>query len=387
MTLTGTDRIASGKFRIPDAAAAGLLANPASVSSDLVHIRDILLEKGITLKAIFGPQHGYRGETQANMIEWKGYKDPESGIPVHSLYGENRSPTGEMLEGIELMIIDLQDVGTRCYTYTWTAILMMKECAASSISILVLDRPNPIGGESVEGPAVRKGYQSFVGLFPLPVRHGMTIGEILAMVNKESETGADLEIVTCKDWRREMYFRDTGLPWVLPSPNMPAPETAMAYPGTVMLEGTNISEGRGTTLPFQIIGAPFIEPRSFSEELARRSPGGAIFRPLHFRPTWDKYAGEICGGVQIHVSDRSIFSPVRTGAEIICAAASMYPDHFGFLPPPYEYETEHPPIDIISGSPRLRETVESGESTGPLFEAWKEEENLFMAKREEYRIY
>ncbi|MFO7914359.1 MAG: DUF1343 domain-containing protein [Candidatus Krumholzibacteriales bacterium] len=372
---------------MPGAAAAGLLANQASVSSKLVHIRDILIGRGVDLKAIFGPQHGYRGETQANMIEWESYTDPESGIPVYSLYGETRTPSDEMLDGIELMAIDLQDVGTRCYTYTWTAVLMMKACAANSIKVLVLDRPNPIGGESVEGPAVREGYQSFVGLFPIPVRHGMTIGEILAMVNREWGIGADVEIVPCGDWQREMYYQDTGLPWVLPSPNMPGPETALTYPGTIMLEGTNISEGRGTTLPFEIIGAPFIEPRGFSGELARRCPGGAIFRPLHFEPTWDKYAGEICGGVQIHVSDRDHFRPVRTGAEIICAAASLYPGHFRFLPPPYEYETEHPPIDIISGDPRLREMVESGTGTGPLFEAWLEEEKRFRAEREKYRIY
>lgn len=365
----------------------GLLANPASVSSDLAHISDILLKRGVRLKAVFGPQHGYRGETQANMIEWQGYTDKRSGIPVYSLYGQNRSPTPEMLDGLDLVIIDLQDVGARCYTYTWTAALMIKACAGNEVAVIIADRPNPIGGKSIEGPLIREGYRSFVGLHPIPLRHGLTMAEALNMINSEWSLDCDLETVPCTGWERGMYFSDTGLPWVMPSPNMAGHSTALVYPGTVMLEGTNISEGRGTVLPFEIIGAPYIEPRDFSCELSRRNPGGAIFRPLHFKPTWDKHAGEVCGGVQIHISNPDLFYPVRTGAWIIHTAATLYPEDFRFLPPPYEYETEKMPIDIISGSARLRRSVEEGTSPEGLFREWAEEEKNFGKRSKPYRIY
>ncbi|MBD3179802.1 MAG: DUF1343 domain-containing protein [Candidatus Latescibacteria bacterium] len=387
MVLTGSERIASGDYLIPEGTRAALLANPASVSSFLAHTADILIRGGISLKAVFGPQHGFRGETQANMIEWASYTDPATGIPVYSLYGEQRSPTTEMLEGIELMVIDLQDVGTRCYTYIWTAVLMMEKCAGLSIPVLVLDRPNPIGGESVEGPLIDEDYFSFVGLFPLPIRHGLTMAEILKMVNQERGIGCSLQTVCCRGWSRDIYFRETGLPWILPSPNMPSPDTALLYPGTVMLEGTNISEGRGTTLPFQIIGAPFIDPAILSEQLSARELAGAAFRPVYFKPTWDKYTGEVCGGVQIHVLDREIFQPVRTGVHIIDALSRICPDHFQFIPPPYEYEEEHMPIDIISGGDRLRRSIQRGFEPGRIFEEWEDQEKNFTLARERFTIY
>lgn len=365
----------------------GLLANPASVTADLRHVSAILLSAGVNLACIFGPQHGYRGNTQANMIEWEGYNDSDLGIPVHSLYGERREPSGAMLAGLDAVIIDLPDVGARPYTYLWTAVLMMRRCAATGAAVLVLDRPNPIGGTEIEGPILEEEYISFVGLHPIPQRHGLTIGETLAMIHWREKLSCPLDIVAMTGWNRTERFEETGLPWVLPSPNIPTPLTALLYTGTVMLEGTNISEGRGTTRPFEIIGAPWIEPARFSRELAGCGLPGAVFRPLWFTPTWDKYAGELCGGVQIHVVDGDAFRPVRCCAMIIAAAARLYPERFEWLNPPYEYDHRHRPIDIITGGPHLREAIDGTGDLGTLFERWKRDEDTFLEEREPYLIY
>jgi uncharacterized protein YbbC (DUF1343 family) len=365
----------------------GLLANPASVTRSLVSTIEVLLSCGTRVERIFGPQHGIRGDTQANMIEWEGFTDPASGIPVHSLYGARRSPDRGDLDGLDCIVIDLPDVGARPYTYLWTSLLTMRACAAAGVEVVVLDRPNPIGGNTVEGPLLDDRFRSFVGLFPLAMRHGLTIGEALAMMNSNGKDACSLKIVRMEGWERGMYFDGTAQPWILPSPNMPTLDTAIVYPGAVLLEGTNLSEGRGTTKPFEIIGAPWFEPRAFVAELASFGLAGVVFRPLHFTPAWDKYANEPCGGIQIHVMNRNEFQPVRCGAAIVATAARLHRDRFRWSAPPYEYEYATPPIDIISGSAALRETIDAGKSLSRLFDDWRADEERFRADRARFLLY
>jgi uncharacterized protein YbbC (DUF1343 family) len=365
----------------------GLLVNPASVTRSLASTLEVLLSCGTRVERIFGPQHGIRGDTQANMIEWEGFTDPASGIPVHSLYGARRAPNPGELDGLDCVVIDLPDVGARPYTYLWTSLLMMRACAAASAEVVVLDRPNPIAGDAIEGALLDERFHSFVGLYPLAMRHGLTIGEALAMMNSHERVACSLRVVRMRGWERGMHFDGTAQPWVLPSPNMPTPDTALVYPGAVLLEGTNVSEGRGTTRPFEIIGAPWIEPRAFVAELASFGLAGVVFRPLYFTPAWDKYANELCGGIQIHVTDRREFRPVRCGAAIVAAAARLHPDRFRWNAPPYEYEYTIPPIDIISGSAALRETIDAGRDLSRLFDDWRADEERFRAEREQFLLY
>ncbi|MBN1164050.1 MAG: DUF1343 domain-containing protein [Candidatus Krumholzibacteriota bacterium] len=387
VTRNGCDIMASQVSAHLRHRKVALLANPASVSGEIVHTSRILQENGINLVCLFGPQHGYRGETQANMIEWRDYAHPDLDIPVYSLYGSTRTPLPAMLEGIDTMVIDLPDTGARPYTYIWTALLTMRACSAADVNVLVLDRPNPVGGLAVEGPLLEERFHSFVGMFPLPLRHGMTIAEILSMINQGSMNSCRLEIVRMKKWKRSMFFEETELPWILPSPNIPHPGTALVYSGMVLLEGTNISEGRGTTRPFEIVGAPWIDPESFARQLSAAGMEGVIFQPFSFLPTADKYAGELCGGVHLHVNDRKAFRPVRCAARIISLAARLYPDRFGWHPPPYEYEETLMPIDIISGSSHLREHIDAGEKIDSLFESWREDEDRFSRERRRFLLY
>lgn len=387
MVLTGSDRLAEEGFERLRGAKTGLLCNSASVTSGLRHISDILISSKVALKALFGPQHGYYAQTQANMIEWETHPHSRLGIPVYSLYGERRKPSSEMIEGLDTVVVDLTDIGTRCYTYLWTATLMMRALSSASIPMIVLDRPNPIGGVCVEGPMLKKGYESFVGLFPLALRHGMTMGECLLMIAEEEGLGSKPEIVKVAGWRREMYFDETGLPWVLPSPNIPTPDSAIVYPGAVLFEGTNLSEGRGTTRPFEIIGAPWIDPYKLAGELSSAKDEGVFFRPVRFKPVSDKFRNIICGGIQIHVTDRRIFRPVRTAARIISAVVGMYPAEFEWSEPPYEYEEKIMPIDIITGSGKFREGIDSYFEVDDIFRPWEEEERAFINKRKEYLIY
>ncbi len=387
MVETGCDMISEESRAVLAGRRVGILVNPASVSRFLAPTLEVLLECGVRVERIFGPQHGIRGNTQANMIEWEGFTDPASGIPVHSLYGARRSPERGELDGLDCVVIDLPDVGARPYTYLWTSLLTMRACAAAGVEVVVLDRPNPIGGDAVEGALLDERFTSFVGLFPLPMRHGLTIGEALAMINSREGAGCSLRVVRMRGWSRGMHFDETGQPWVLPSPNMPAFDTALVYPGAVLLEGTNLSEGRGTTKPFEIVGAPWIEPRAFAAELASFGLGGVAFRPLHFTPAWDKFANELCGGVQIHVTDRRAFRPVRCGAAIVAAAAGLSRGRFRWSDPPYEYERDKPPIDIISGSAALRETIDAGDGLDRLFDDWRTDEERFRADRERFLLY
>jgi uncharacterized protein YbbC (DUF1343 family) len=387
MIRTGCDILASENCARLSGLRTGLLSNPASVDGGLRHVIDIVGGSYARLSCLFGPQHGLKGDTQANMIEWRGYTHPRLGIPVHSLYGDSREPDAAVLEKLDAVVIDLPDIGARPYTYLWTAALMMRACAATGTKVVVLDRPCPIGGSRVEGSILDMAYASFVGLHPLPMRHGLTIGEALRLINGSGAARCELEIIEMEGWARGMYFGETGLPWVLPSPNIPTPETALVYPGMVLLEATNVSEGRGTTRPFEIMGAPWIDPEALAGRLAARCGGGAIFRPLDFRPAFDKYAGELCGGVQIHVTDRDSFNPVRCAALALGEIAVMYPGHFEWLPPPYEYERKLMPVDILSGDSSLRETIGRGEGVEGLFARWLDDERRFEREREPWLFY
>jgi len=370
-------------------ARAGLLVHPASVNRRLEHTVSILLKsRKISLKALFGPQHGIRGETQDNMIEWEGFRDRETGLPVYSLYGRTRKPEKAMLKDIDVLMIDLQDIGSRYYTFIWTMELCMEACQDMRKSVVILDRPNPIGGLITEGPALDESFKSFVGQRPLPVRHGMTIAEIGLYIKHEYYPSLDFEILPMSGWARKDWFDETGLPWVMPSPNMPIPDTAIVYPGMCLLEGTNLSEGRGTTRPFEIFGAPYIKPDALVKRLNEYKLPGVIFRPLFFQPTFQKHAGKLCGGAQMHITGREKFKPFKTGVAVIMTALNLYPEDFKWKQPPYEYETKKMPIDILSGTDRLRKDMESGKSLNSMEEWWKEECAQFNKDvRKKYLIY
>jgi len=367
----------------------GLIIHPASVNRRLEHAVDLLMEsKNIELKALFGPQHGIRGETQDNMVEWEGFLDANTGIPVFSLYGHTRKPEPAMLKDIDVMVIDIQDVGSRYYTFIWTMELCMQACLEMNKSIVILDRPNPIGGHVIEGPVLDMSYASFVGLRPLPIRHGMTIGEIGNYLWNEFYPSLDFHVIPMQGWKRKMWFADAGLPWIMPSPNMPALDTATVYPGMCLLEGTNISEGRGTTRPFEIFGAPFIEPDMLVNHLKEFKLPGVVFRPLYFQPTFQKYAGKLCGGAQIHVINRERFKPFKTGAAILKAIHDLYSQHFAWKQPPYEYETKKMPIDILAGTDRLRKDIGKGVDLKRMEEWWEEQCLQFQIRmRRQYLIY
>ena len=311
MVLSGLDVLIEKNFDILKGSNVGLLVNQASVDSKLRHAVDIFAkEKSFKLKALFGPQHGLDGHTQDNMIEWNGYEDEKLSLPVYSLYGEVRQPSDEMLNGIDTVVIDLPDIGARYYTFLWTSLLMLEKCCKLGIRVVVLDRPNPINGMSIEGPILKTGFESFVGLYNIPIRHGMTMGELLFMMYMEKGLSGKFIVVTMKNWKRNMWFDDTKLPWVMPSPNMPTLDTAVVYPGMCLVEGTTISEGRGTTRPFELFGAPYFSSDILAESL--KNVDGLVFRKASFQPSFQKHVGKVCFGGQLHVIDRNAFESVFT---------------------------------------------------------------------------
>ena len=335
-------------------ARLGALLHPASVSSKLIHAAEVLERHNGTLfqlTAFFGPQHGFGGHTQDNMVEWQSYGHRRLRIPIYSLYGEHREPTPEMLQDLDVFLIDLQDIGARYYTFVWTLYLCLRACEKQHIPVIVLERPNPINGLTTEGPVLHPDYRSFVGLHPIPVRHGRTIGELADQFRREAFPKADLTVLPMRNWDRAMWFDQTGLPWVMPSPNMPALETATVYPGMCLLEGTNISEGRGTTRPFEIFGAPFLESESFCRTLNDLRLPGVFFRETCFQPSFHKFSGAICRGAQLHVLNRDIFQPFATAVEIIKTIRKLYPSEFQWKQPPYEYEWNRLPIEVLIGGP------------------------------------
>lgn len=382
-----------GSERLLDSSALvdkriGVVCNPASIDHELRHIADRLVtHAGARLTTIFGPQHGFRSDVQENMIETGHATDDIRRVPVYSLYSDTREPTGEMLRDVDVLVIDLQDVGTRIYTYIYTMALCLVAARKHGVKAIVCDRPNPIGGDGVEGPMLVKGFESFVGLYPIPMRHGMTIGELARLFNDEFGIGADLEVVAMEGWRRDMYFDATGVPWVMPSPNIPTLDSAIVYPGTVLFEGTNVSEGRGTTRPFELIGAPWVIGDHFADALNRLDLPGVRFRPVIFEPTFHKHARATCGGCQIHVIDRESFRPVETGVALLEGFRATGPARFAWREPPYEYEQVKAPIDILAGSSALREQLAAGVSTHEIARSWDTDVSEFMRRRNRFLLY
>ena len=324
--MSGLDVLAAEGFAALRGQRCGLLCHPASVDRTLAHAARVLAgAAAVDLRTLFGPQHGIRGETQDNMVEWEGLRDPATGLTVHSLYGQHRQPTAAMLAGLDTLVIDLQDVGARYYTFVWTLYLCLEACARENKRVVVLDRPNPIGGAAREGAILDTAYASFVGLAPLPMRHGLTLGELARWLRAWRGLDVALEVVRMRGWRRAMHFEATGLPWVLPSPNLPTVDAAFVYPGMCLLEGTELSEGRGTTRPFEIFGAPGLDPDALVTRLADWELPGVAFRPLHFAPTFQKHAGRLCGGAQLHVLDRAAFKPCLTAVAVLCAVRDVAP--------------------------------------------------------------
>jgi uncharacterized protein YbbC (DUF1343 family) len=389
MVKTGLDIFEKKWPKALKGARAGLLVHPASVDRGLRHASDVLMKsRKVRLRALFGPQHGILGQTQDNMVEWEGFRDSRSGLPVYSLYGKRRKPSLRMLRDIDILIIDLQDIGTRYYTFIWTMELCMEACSETGKPVVVLDTPNPVGGRVTEGPVQEEGFLSFVGLRPLPVRHAMTIGEIALYLAGEFHPDVELHVMAMDGWTRDIWFDRTGLPWVLPSPNMPTLETAIVYPGMCLLEGTNVSEGRGTTRPFEIFGAPFIEPDRLAKRLSEFRLPGVRFRPLFFEPAFQKHKGMLCGGAQIHVTDRDKFRPFKTGVAILKAINDLYPAKFRWNSPPYEYEYEKMPIDILAGTDRLRYDIQRGCSLKEMELWWRQQCRTFDRNvRTKYLLY
>ena len=385
MVLTGLDILQEGQFDLLKGKRTGLLSNPASVSKDLIHVSELFFgSPNVNLAALFTPQHGLHGHTQANMIEWEGFpRHTKYNCPVFSLYGANRKPKPELLSLIDVLVIDLQDIGARYYTYIWTMALCLEAIGQTDKEIIILDRPNPINGIDIEGPILDMSERSFVGLYPLPPRHGLTIGEIAEYLNTEYKLGANLTIIEMKNWQRQMYFEDTKLPWVMPSPNMPTVDTALVYPGQCLFEGTNLSEARGTTRPFELWGAPFIDVSTFAKSLGHLP--GTVFRPVYFQPEFDKWKGQGCQGFQIHVTDRQIFQAFRTTIEILVEALKY--DEFELLPPPYEYEYQKKPLQILLGSKIIFDSLISGATYPELEELWKTDLDLWKQKRKTYLKY
>jgi uncharacterized protein YbbC (DUF1343 family) len=376
----------------------GVLCHPASVDARLVHVADALSAASISLGRLFGPEHGIRGEAQ-DMVGVDSTRDSRTGVRVTSLYGdgfESLSPGLEAFADLDVLVVDLQDVGSRYYTFIWTMALCLQSAARAGVSVVVLDRPNPIGGLAIEGGTIAPWAESFVGLGAILVRHGLTIGEVARLVRAGIPWGGerfakpfdcDLEVVTMRGWRRDQHFADTGLPWVLPSPNMPTPDTALVYPGLCLLEGTNVSEGRGTTRPFEIFGAPFVDGYRLAERLDLDRLPGVRFRPLSFRPTFHKFAGQVCGGMQVHVTDRSAFRPYLTGIAILRALRGLSGEAFRWRTETYEFVSDHPAIDLLTGGDAIRRGIDAGVSLSDLRATWQEDEDAFRQRRESCLIY
>jgi uncharacterized protein YbbC (DUF1343 family) len=400
--FTGLDVLSSERTHVVAGSRVGVLCHPASIAEDLTHVVDRLIQLGVRPERLFGPEHGVRGEAQ-DMAGVVGGRDARTGIPVTSLYGssvESLVPKGEDLAGIDVLVVDLQDIGSRYYTYVWTMGLAMKAAAAAGIAVVVLDRPNPLGGVQVEGGPVQIGFESFVGLGSVPVRHGLTIGEMARLIASGMPWGPppfdkpldlDLTVVSMRGWRREMSFEDTGQPWVLPSPNMPTVETAFVYPGQCLFEGTNLSEGRGLTRPFEIVGAPFLDGTRWARDLSAIRLPGVRMRPLGFRPTFHKFCGESCGGVQLHVIDRAAFRPYRTGIAMLLSARAQAPERFRWRTEPYEF-VQHPiAIDLLNGTDTVRLGIDAGGNPEEILEeimkGYESFEREFLDRRRPALLY
>lgn len=387
-TRLGIEILFDEKLDLIRGQRVGLVCNQASVFPDFRHAADVFHERpDINLTTLFGPQHGIRGDVQYNMIETPHVRDARSGLMVYSLYSETRIPTEEMCDEIDTFVVDLQDVGCRIYTYTYTMANCMIAAAKYGKRVIVCDRPNPVNGVTVEGNVTEKEFTSFVGQFELPTRPGMTIGEMAKMFNDHFGIGCELEIVEMQGWKREMWHEETGLPWVLPSPNIPTIATCAVFPATVHLEGTELSEGRGTTMPFELNGAPYIDPYAWAEALRAFDFPGVAFREAYFQPTFSEFAGQTCGGVQLHVTDRNVFTPVIVGIAMVKTAREMYPNHFQWRQNEYEYEFGKNAFDVVCGTDKIRKALESGRSLREIEDSAVPGLDAFKTMRRKYLIY
>jgi uncharacterized protein YbbC (DUF1343 family) len=395
---SGLDVLCTERLDLCRGRRVSVLCHPASVDARFVHIVDRLMASGVRPVRLFGPEHGVRGEAQ-DMVSVPGEQDGRTGIPVTSLYGsspESLQPSQEALADSDILLIDLQDIGSRYYTFVWTMALSMQAAARAGVAVVVLDRPNPIGGSAIEGGEIALGYESFVGLASLPVRHGLTIGEVARLVRAGIPWGGprfaspldlDLTVVPVQGWRRRDSFEATGLPWIMPSPNMPTVDTAFVYPGLCLIEATNLSEGRGTTRPFEIIGAPFLDGHRLAERLASYQLGGVAFRSLAFRPSFHKFAGQVCGGIQVHVTDRACFEPYRSGLAILRELYALCGDGFRWRSEPYEFVSDRPAIDLLTGSDAIRIGIQRGFTLDELEATWLPAQRRFAERRQPYLLY
>lgn len=389
MVQTGLDQL---RIKLPAGLTGkkiGILCHASSVAFDFTHITDIFYKRNdCFMTAIFGPQHGIYGQTQDNMIEWNSNIHPVYKIPVYSLYEEHRKPTSEMINSIEALVIDLQDVGARLYTYIWTVKLCIEACSEAGIPVWILDRPNPIARLPFDGPVLKEEYFTFVGGASIPLCHRMTMGEMALWLKEKYFNKCDLNVVWMKNWRRNSLFSENGLPWILPSPNMPTLQTAMVYPGTVLIEALNVSEGRGTTIPFELFGAPFIDPEKLKKNLDERNITGCAFRIHSFIPTFNKFSGVMCNGLQIHVTDPSVYHPVETAYEIFDAIIETTPPgSLKFNLPPYEYEYKMMPFDILSGDSVMRASLLSRVPAKIELQRWQYEIGEFKNEFKQVAVY
>jgi uncharacterized protein YbbC (DUF1343 family) len=386
--VLGLDRLLSERLDLLEGARVGLVCNQATVDHRLRHAADLLhAHPDVRLTTLFGPQHGIRGDVQDNMVETAHAVDGPTGLPVYSLYSETREPTAGMLAETDVIVVDLQDVGCRIYTFVYTMANCMRAARALGKRVIVCDRPNPIGGTAVEGNVLEPAFASFVGQFPIPTRHGMTAGELARLFNEAFGIGCDLQVVPMQGWTRAMWMDEGDAPWVIPSPNMPTLDTATVFPGAVHLEGTQMSEGRGTTRPFELVGAPYVEAEDYGRRLNALDLPGVHFRPTVFQPTFQKHAGRSCGGVQVHVLDRDRFLPVKTGVAVVKTAHDMHTDEFRWKQPPYEYVFDKNPFDVIAGTGALREAIERGASVDDIDRSWRPGLEAFRRLREAYLLY
>ncbi|MGE5184307.1 MAG: exo-beta-N-acetylmuramidase NamZ domain-containing protein [Acidobacteriota bacterium] len=384
---TGLARLATESWPALAGKRLGLICNPTAVDAELHHAIDLL--GNYELVALFGPEHGVRGDAQ-DMIGVDAARDAASGLPVHSLYGDTEAslaPTAAMLDELDVLVYDVQDVGSRYYTFVWTMVLAMRACAKAGKPFVVLDRPNPITGLHVEGSLIQPGYESFVGLVSAANRHGMTAGEIARWRHGVENLDVELAVIAMTGWSRDAWFEHTGLPWVMPSPNMPTVDTALVYPGMCLVEGTELSEGRGTTRPFELSGAPWLDGARLAKDMTEMGLPGCRLRPVVFTPTFHKHAGKPCGGVQIHVTDHNAFRPYRTGVAFLKACRDQAPDHFQWRAKAYEFVDQIAAIDLLAGGPQLREGIDAGASLDDLTRRWPRDEGSFLDERQPYLLY
>jgi len=383
----GIDNLQYSKFKALRGARIGLCANFSSCNSSLQTTISVFSQsKHVKLRALFAPEHGLHGALQ-DQVTAKDFYDKSRKTAVYSLYSKSLANEDKIRKQIDCLVIDLQDIGARYYTFLWSAMLMIEQMERLEKKVFILDRPNPLNGRKVQGPVLEKDHISFVGLYPIPIRHGMTIGELCTMITREMWCQATVEVISMKGWSRDLTFPDTGQKWTIPSPNMPFYSTASVYPGMCLLEGTNVSEGRGTTRPFELFGAPWIDAGLLTEVLQKKSIPGVVFRPAYFIPTFNKYAGKLCQGSQLYVINEKGFDPIATGLEIISTIRYLYLKKFTWRKPPYEFEKKRMPFDILIGNSWVREAIENNDSIQVIRKQWQDGLKQFKNRRRKYLLY